>query len=897
VPTKLSDHHVVEDTVAGVQLWKKEAKITGLCLVYLEYESLAATLQSYEDGGLFDYLDEFILMLNGEVKSPKEIPEIQPFMDKMTVIQSFENLSIGNAIIKLVKAANHEMVIFLEKDFQLIEPEPVMKRRMNQAIHLVNKGEVDLVRFRHRKNSGFPNYALIMGQNREEIMFGGQSNLWCCVHYWMDDPVSVYPNKFSWCPSTVDWDEPMLCAESQFCQWTNNPEVFRQDWFIREFADPFTTDPQAQDPNNGMHDFEFWMNWKMDRWNQNQITVGSGEGLFIHGEKEDHVSHEQRWYAIMRRNIDSEEIRKVVFQKEDTLRAITKDVDFAGDMLHNVELIVGEKTGEDWRRADKWLTDDVRGILQGLGGTVPYLKASERYPPGIYDLIQYKGPMPHKEVIAKATEIINSEKDGLPALMRDGTWNKEAWKWYKQRQHQLAEDLRIQRPMVDPFEMNITLVTGVWDLGRGHDSMDQNFKRDFSMYTDALLKWIQNINYAKLVFCTNEVRDVVLAQLETQFADKPDFIRTIKLTTRFVHFTMDDVMALLPEDCIKNIEKIRNDPKWFRYADWLTGSPQASLPWYNPLVMSKIYLNREAARLNPFKTTNILWIDVKHNCLRNDMSPANDWIIRESMTDRYLFTHFEYGPGSNEVHGFRATAFNRFLGLDPKKRHRVKVVRGGILGCNIQMCETTANMYTIALMGSLMQGYMGTEENILSILLYNFPEWFHSFNNDNACLDNPDPNGDHACAGVASPHGNCAIFEWVANSRTGRTHRSAMQKSTPIPQSQFNMPTALTNSIDKDDPGVVCCYQSNNWMVLYTKERCETKLPNAQFNASPKVNKITALEDFGECMHTGGQGSFSWTQRTDCECFGQECKDTPCEGENSLIICEKNECVCKEADK
>jgi hypothetical protein len=43
-------------------------------------------------------------------------------------------------------------------------------------------------------------------------------------------------------------------------------------------------------------------------------------------------------------------------------------------------------------------------------------------------------------------------------------------------------------------------------------------------------------------------------------------------------------------------------PAFPRYLGWLIKSPQATLPGYDPLVMSKAFMLRDAAALNPYNT-------------------------------------------------------------------------------------------------------------------------------------------------------------------------------------------------------------------------------------------------------------------------------------------------------
>ena len=44
-------------------------------------------------------------------------------------------------------------------------------------------------------------------------------------------------------------------------------------------------------------------------------------------------------------------------------------------------------------------------------------------------------------------------------------------------------------------------------------------------------------------------------------------------------------------------------------AGWLNDSPQGSLEWYNPIVMSKMSLLHDACIYDSFQTDNLVWID------------------------------------------------------------------------------------------------------------------------------------------------------------------------------------------------------------------------------------------------------------------------------------------------
>ncbi|CAE7938710.1 unnamed protein product, partial [Symbiodinium sp. KB8] len=160
---------------------------------------------------------------------------------------------------------------------------------------------------------------------------------------------------------------------------------------------------------------------------------------------------------------------------------------------------------------------------------------------------------------------------------------------------------------------------------------------------------------------------------------------------------------------------------------------------YNPLVMSKLLWTRDVARWNPFNTDSFLFIDGGHLCNNpNSFSPGKHWdYFRTRYFDKLFITFFDYTP-DNEVHGFEAKAYQKFIGT---KNLPVKVGRGGVFGGTRGYLEAAAAVYEVILEQTLKEGYMGTEENILAIMDYRFPDLVHHYDNDEG--------------------GNCAIFNEV----------------------------------------------------------------------------------------------------------------------------------------
>jgi hypothetical protein len=57
------------------------------------------------------------------------------------------------------------------------------------------------------------------------------------------------------------------------------------------------------------------------------------------------------------------------------------------------------------------------------------------------------------------------------------------------------------------------------------------------------------------------------------------------------------------------LNRVRGDAAWLAQSDMVANSPQALLPNYVPIMMSKLKLTRDASRWNPFNTDGFLWLD------------------------------------------------------------------------------------------------------------------------------------------------------------------------------------------------------------------------------------------------------------------------------------------------
>jgi hypothetical protein len=184
---------------------------------------------------------------------------------------------------------------------------------------------------------------------------------------------------------------------------------------------------------------------------------------------------------------------------------------------------------------------------------------------------------------------------------------------------------------------NITLVTGIWDIGRGE--LTEGWSRSYQHYLDKfeqLLKVEENL----IIFGDEELREFVFKRRET--SNTQFIIRPLSWFTN--------------SDYFDKIQKIRTDENWKNRAGWLAESTQARLENYNPLVMSKVFLLHDAKIMDQFNSEYMFWID---GGLTNTVHPGyftHDKVLDKlsKYISKFSFICFPY-DAENEIHGFEYT--------------------------------------------------------------------------------------------------------------------------------------------------------------------------------------------------------------------------------------------------
>lgn len=245
-----------------------------------------------------------------------------------------------------------------------------------------------------------------------------------------------------------------------------------------------------------------------------------------------------------------------------------------------------------------------------------------------------------------------------------------------------------------------TAVTALFDLGRG--DLAPSFARPFREYLERFGELLHACADTPMVVHVGPEHEAFVREARRGSAGTDIQVRGVDfLRTWFPFFD--------------RVQEIRTDARWRNQAPWLEESPQAALEFYNPLVMSKMFLLHDAVVLDPFGSDQFVWLDAGLTRTVPASYFSHDRVLdaMRPLLDRMLFVCFPYGP-SPEVHGFEREALARFAGGQPVER----VARGGFFGGSRDALSRFNVAYYELLEVSLREGLMGTEESLFSALTY-----------------------------------------------------------------------------------------------------------------------------------------------------------------------------------
>ena len=256
---------------------------------------------------------------------------------------------------------------------------------------------------------------------------------------------------------------------------------------------------------------------------------------------------------------------------------------------------------------------------------------------------------------------------------------------------------------------NVTLVTGLWDLGR--EKINGWAQRNFQQYKDRFFELLKSDAQMAIWIpreLEQEVRDVR--------GNKPTQIYFKELKDFETWFPFFD-----------KLQEIRTNPDWYNIAGWLPESPQAALEYYNPMMMCKMFMVNDTAIMNPFNSEYFYWIDGGLTSTVNQGYFNHDNVLDklEDYTDsiqKLTFITYPY-EANNEIHGFERKKMAEYCGVDFVN----KISRGGFWGGSKNQIHQLNSIYYNVLHNTINNGYMGADECLFTILTYIHPELIQPF--------------------------------------------------------------------------------------------------------------------------------------------------------------------------
>ena len=256
---------------------------------------------------------------------------------------------------------------------------------------------------------------------------------------------------------------------------------------------------------------------------------------------------------------------------------------------------------------------------------------------------------------------------------------------------------------------NYTIVSGLWNLNRGEELNDG---RKFEDHYLPRFKEFLQIDAYMILFIPLELEEFVWKYRSTT--------NTLCKITE-----LEDIKTLYSPHWDKT-QEIRQNPEWLNITGeggWLPNSPQAKLEYYNPIVMSKMFMLHDASIYNHFETDYYYWVDAgltntvpathlgENRCLDN----LNKYV------DNFLFLGYPY-EASDEIHGFDYKKMNEI-----SEKKVTYVCRGGLFGGHKEAIREANGTYYGLLNSTLEAGYMGTEESIFAIMAHKEPHLYRTF--------------------------------------------------------------------------------------------------------------------------------------------------------------------------
>ena len=248
-----------------------------------------------------------------------------------------------------------------------------------------------------------------------------------------------------------------------------------------------------------------------------------------------------------------------------------------------------------------------------------------------------------------------------------------------------------------------TFVTGLWNIDRG--TMDNT--NDFHDWNRSFEKYISQLE--KLLSTGLNIVVYGDKNLEIIIDKYPN--------SKFIEYKKEEFYNLW---FYNDVNTIRTSQCWYDQpsAQWLKGSPQAQLPLYIPISLSKLYFIQKTVLLNPFSSKKFYWLDAGIT-KNHDIQSLKSMVPKLLTYNNFIFFSHLYRDNT-EIHGFLREGVHKYCGVVFVER----IMKGFFFGGDITHIEAIVSLYNNIISNALKEGYLGTEETIFTIMTHKNPTWF-----------------------------------------------------------------------------------------------------------------------------------------------------------------------------
>lgn len=268
----------------------------------------------------------------------------------------------------------------------------------------------------------------------------------------------------------------------------------------------------------------------------------------------------------------------------------------------------------------------------------------------------------------------------------------------------------VKRKLDEFMSKNVTIVTGLWDLGREH--LSGWAQRDFTTYKNNFFRLLKS-DVPMCIWIPKELEEDVWKIRHPH-------------NTKIFHKEVEDFKTWFP--FFQEHDALRKNPEWYNSVGWLSNSPQAALEMYNPMMMTKVFMVHDSSIHNPFDTEYFYWIDGGLTSTVSDGYFSNGEIfdnISNVYSDKIVHITYPYVP-STEIHGFEKSALYKFCGI-PNSEETVFISRGGFWGGNKQLISEYNRLYYNILSSTINSGNIGADECLFTILAHKYPNLIDTY--------------------------------------------------------------------------------------------------------------------------------------------------------------------------